>query len=372
LNVIVLGGYGNFGRRICRALAADSNVALTIAGRDAAAAAALAQELARSGMTCEVVALDHRAADFATRLRELRPGLVIHTAGPFQGQTHHVARAAIDAGAHYLDLADGRAFVKGIVALDAGARERGVIVTSGASTLPALSTAVIDHLAFGLARVDAISISIAPGQAVTRGLATMEAVLSCCGRPFDEWRGGQWVRVFGWQGLHRLCYPELGTRWGARCDVPDLELLPRLYPEAHTVEFRAALELGTQQSALWLAAFLRRSGMKLPLERWSGVLARVASGMNALGGQLAGMLVSVSGKRADGSRARAEWHLTADALDGPEIPCMPTVLLARKLANGGIAQRGAFPCIGFLSLPEFEREFARWRITTVMRELSTG
>jgi hypothetical protein len=33
-----------------------------------------------------------------------------------------------------------------------------------------------------------------------------------------------------------------------------------------------------------------------------------------------------------------------------------------------VAQRGAFPCMGFLSLKEFETEFARWRITTVVRE----
>jgi hypothetical protein len=182
--------------------------------------------------------------------------------------------------------------------------------------------------------------------------------------------GGAWRDAWGWQELKRLRFYGLGPRWAAACDVPDLELLPRLYPEARTVEFRAALELGTQQSALWLAASLRRHGVQVPLERWAGALDWVASRMNAMGGTLAGMLVSVLGRRADGSRACAEWHLTADALHGPEIPCMPAILLARKLASGSIAQRGAFACTGFLSLPEFEREFARWRITTVMRERS--
>jgi hypothetical protein len=47
---------------------------------------------------------------------------------------------------------------------------------------------------------------------------------------------------------------------------------------------------------------------------------------------------------------------------------MAAILLARKLAQGGVAQQGAFPCMGFLALPEFESEFARWRITTVVRE----
>jgi len=47
---------------------------------------------------------------------------------------------------------------------------------------------------------------------------------------------------------------------------------------------------------------------------------------------------------------------------------MAAILLARKLANGGLSPPGAFPCVGFLALREFEAEFARWRITTVLRE----
>jgi hypothetical protein len=160
----------------------------------------------------------------------------------------------------------------------------------------------------------------------------------------------------------------LGGRWAAACDVPDLELFPKRYPGLHTMEFRASLEIGAQQFALWLAAQLRRRGMSLPIERWAKPLGRIASWMNVFAGNLGGMLVSVAGRRPDGSRARIEWHLTADAQDGPEIPCMAAILLARKLAQDGIAERGAFPCMGFLSLPEFETEFARWRITTVVRE----
>ena len=160
----------------------------------------------------------------------------------------------------------------------------------------------------------------------------------------------------------------LGARWAAACDVPDLELFPKRYPGLRTMEFRASLEIGAQQFALWLAALLRRRGVPLPIERWAKPLSRIASWMDAFGGDLGGMLVSLAGKRPDGSRARIEWHLTTDARHGPEIPCMAAVLLARKLAQGGVAQPGAFSCMGFLTLPEFETEFARWRITTVVRE----
>ena len=162
----------------------------------------------------------------------------------------------------------------------------------------------------------------------------------------------------------------LGPRWAAACDVPDLELFPRLYPGVRTVEFRAALELGVQQSALWVAAFLRRHGVQVPLERWAGALGWIAARMNVFGGTLGGMLVSVSGRRADGSRARAEWHLTADALHGPEIPCMAAVLLAQKIKRGELPVRGALPCVGLLSLGDFQPEFARWGMSTDMQEFA--
>jgi len=57
------------------------------------------------------VVVDIGAPDFAQRLRALSPELVIHCVGPFQGQGYGVAKAALAAGAHYLDLADGRQFI---------------------------------------------------------------------------------------------------------------------------------------------------------------------------------------------------------------------------------------------------------------------
>ena len=80
------------------------------------------------------------------------------------------------------------------------------------------------------------------------------------------------------------------------------------------------------------------------------------------------MLVSIACERVDGGRALVEWHLTAEAGDGPEVPCMAAILLARKLARGELVQRGALPCIGLITLGEFESEFRRWRISTLIRE----
>ena len=62
------------------------------------------------------------------------------------------------------------------------------------------------------------------------------------------------------------------------------------------------------------------------------------------------------------------WQLTAPGGNGPEIPCMATVLLACKLANGEIGLTGALPCMGLLQLEEFDAEFQRWDITSEIAE----
>ncbi|HZF99242.1 MAG TPA: hypothetical protein VEY92_13600 [Pseudoxanthomonas sp.] len=57
--------------------------------------------------------MDAQADDLAARLVALAPGIVIHSAGPFQGCDYRVAEACLAAGVHCIDLADGRDFVAG-------------------------------------------------------------------------------------------------------------------------------------------------------------------------------------------------------------------------------------------------------------------
>jgi saccharopine dehydrogenase-like NADP-dependent oxidoreductase len=366
--IVVLGGYGNFGGRICHSLAFEKSIWLGVAGRNTARAGELVRSLGAPAAVCEPLSMDHDARDFSSALAALRPDLVIHTSGPFQGQSYHVAVAAIEAGAHYIDLADGRAFVAGICSLDDAARKRGVLVTSGASTLPAVSSAVIDHLAGGFERIEQVETGIAPGHAVSRGKATLESVLSYCGRPFAEWRHGRWRRVFGWQGLRRVHYADLGWRWGARCDVPDLELLPARYPTLDSVRFDASLELGVEHFGLWVMAWLVRIKLLRDPAAVATALLGIARWLDRFGSDIGGMRVRVAGRRTDGAPGESTWQLTARDGDGPVIPCIPAVVLARKLARGESIEPGARPCQGMMTLAEFSdatREFAiTWRIAT--------
>ncbi|KPA96302.1 saccharopine dehydrogenase NADP-binding domain-containing protein, partial [Pseudomonas asplenii] len=186
MRIIVIGGLGNFGARICRRLALEPGLEPIAASRSAS------NDLHRfdNGQTVATLCLDIEASDFEQRLAEARPDLVIHCAGPFQGQDYRVALAACAAGAHYIDLADGRDFVDRFAAnVDAQARAAGVLAVSGASSVPGLSSAVVDHLARSFARLDSISTAIAPGQQAPRGVATIQAVFGYAGLAFDRWNG---------------------------------------------------------------------------------------------------------------------------------------------------------------------------------------
>ena len=120
MRVVVLGGCGNFGARIVRALRGDPAVDLLVAGRRLVPASG-AEDVPG-------VVIDIGAPDFAQRLRAQSPDLVIHCVGPYQGQDYSVASAALAAGAHYLDLADGRHF---IAEFAAQMNERAIKVGSG-------------------------------------------------------------------------------------------------------------------------------------------------------------------------------------------------------------------------------------------------
>jgi len=362
MRIVVVGGAGNFGARIVRALRGDPNIDLLVAGRRIISVP--------DAEDVPGVSINIDKAGFAQALKVLSPGLVVHCVGPFQGQDYRVANAALAAGANYLDLADGRQFIAEFAAsVNAQAASVGRVAISGASTLPALSSAVVDELRVGMSSLESIEVTIAPGQRAPRGKATLEAVFSYLGRPFLVWRKGRWRREWGWMDLQNTRL-DIGARLAAACDVPDLELFPARYTGVQTVRFSAALEFGVQHLTLWGLAALRRIGLPFPVARWAVSLNQLAGMFDTAAGEKGGMRVSVVGDRRDGGgRVRRTWQLTAPAMDGPEIPCMAAIVLARRLARGEIFQSGAFPCMGFLTLAEFTPEFARWKITTRMEEV---
>ena len=356
--VLLLGGYGVFGGRIAERIARERHIELILAGRSGERASAQAAAIAdQSRAKVTPARLDAMQLE-TDKLAALRAGVVINASGPYQWQDYRLPRACIAAGAHYIDLADTRAYVTGIGVLDAEARAAGVLVVSGASTLPALSAAVIDEYAPRFAALKAARIVIAPGNSFDPGLATTQSILATLGRPFATSDGGLQPAIYGWQNLRRQTLPDLGSRWLGACETPDLDLLPRRYPGLSSVAVSAALEVSAFHLGLWALSWLVRGGLVRRPERLAAPLLRVKRALRFLGSDVGGMAVTLEGQDRQGAPQRVAWHLIARRGHGPYIPTIASMILAKGLLAGTLTQRGAMPCLGLFTLADFLREVA--------------
>lgn len=360
--VLIIGGYGNFGSYIARALAGDANVSLLIGGRSQTKADAFAASLSATH-PAQGCGLDIDE-DIGARLREIGPDIVIHTTGPFQLQDHRVARASIAAGAHYLDLADARHFVATIGELDDEAKAAGVAVIAGASSVPCLTAAFIDRYRPRFERLESAVYGIAAAQATNRGLGTAAAILSYAGKPFTILAGGRRCTVHGWQGLHAVRYPELGTRLFGYCDIPDLELFPARYPDLRDVRFVAGHEVKLVHIGTWLLSWIVRLGLVKSLSPYAERLLKLSFLFDPLGSDKSGFHMFLRGMRKDGKPAEIRIFMIARQVHGPNIPCIPAILLARRLAAGQRIEAGARPCLDLITLDEIMHAIATLDIDT--------
>ncbi|XYD12164.1 DUF4166 domain-containing protein (plasmid) [Methylobacterium sp. NMS12] len=363
--ILVLGGYGGFGARLSRRLAAAGH-AVVVAGRRLARAEAFCA----AHPPCRPLLADRNGA-VAPVLERVRPDLVIDAAGSFQGSGYDLPRACIAAAIPYLDLADGRAFVAGIGELDAPARAAGVAILAGASSVSALSGAVARRLAQGMDAVSAVEIAISASNRATAGTSVAAAILSYVGKPIRLWRGQRWSVGVGWQELRRERFAlsdgsSLGRRWLALADVPDLEFLPGRLPGRPAVSFRAGTDRAVQTIGLWCASWPVRWRWIPSLQRLAGGLLLAQRLTARWGSDRSGMVVRMFGS-ADGRRVERCWTLLADEGHGPEIPVLPAAILAERILAGSIAP-GARDAGTLLDLADFEPSFAGLSIRHEVRE----
>ncbi len=363
--VLILGGYGVFGGRLAAALIKDARFDVLVAGRDEAAAQAFcAQHGGRA------LVLDRDSANLAADIASQQPNIVVDAAGPYQSyrdSAYKTVEAAIACGAHYLDLSDDAEFTSGIVCLDARAKAKGVAVLSGASSVPAISSAVADALTEDLKRIHLIESVIVPGNRAPRGMSVVRAILQQAGRPMRLWRGGRASDVPGWSGLTRLDLSIPGTRplsgrWASYIGAPDLTLFPHRYG-ALSVLFRAGLELKVMHGGLSILTGLVRTGLMRSLTPMAKPLKWVADKLESFGTDRGGMRVRITGETTADELVQRDWTLIAEAGDGLCVPTVPARILCSKILAGDI-EPGARACLGEFTLQEAEAELAALNIAT--------
>ena len=349
--VLIIGGYGNFGSYIALHLAHHENIELIIAGRSKAKAEQFISTLKARNRPL-IAELDiHRNLD--STLERFKPSVVIHTSGPFQEQDSFVAQACIRHNCHYIDLADGREFVVGISELNESAKEKDLTIVSGASSVPCLTSCIIDRYQNEFSHLQSIDYAITTAQMTNRGEATTAAILSYAGQPFTTLINGKNQHVHGWQDLHSHSFKGVGKRYLANCDIPDLALFPKRYPSLQTIRFYAGLELPILHIGLWGLTWFVRLKLIKNLKIMAKFLLKASFLFDRFGSDISAFYMSLKGIDEMQLPKEIMFDLTARSGDGPFIPCTPAILLTRKLIEGAPVEAGARPCMDLLTLDEY-------------------
>jgi saccharopine dehydrogenase-like NADP-dependent oxidoreductase len=350
--VVILGGYGTFGSLVADRLVSSGRV--VIAGHNRQAGERYAESIGADFALCDV---KNRAS-----LSQAIAGatVVVNASGPYKAGDYAIPQACIEAGCHYLDLADGRAYVAGIGALDARARQNGCFVCAGASTAPAVTSSLVSRLAEGLGRIRSIRTVLTAGNKNQPGVSTLASILSYTGGNVRIWQDGQWTTARGWGMAEFVRFPKpVGRRRVQLVDVPDLALFPGTY-QADTVIFKAGVELALFNYALSALGLLKAGFTSLDLPALAGTLVGISRWFKIFGSQSGCITTEVTGR--DG-RKRSATLLAPH--NGPRIPTAPAVILARRLLSNGPPAIGAFPCIGFIALTELDEYLKPFDISVV-------
>jgi hypothetical protein len=366
--ILLLGGYGGFGGRIARRLATAGHDVL-VAGRS------LDKARAFCGETPGLFPLALDRSRITEALEQHLPAMVVDASGPFQAMDHAIPKACIAAQVHYIDIADSRDFVCGIAALDAAAKDAGVVVLSGASSVPALSGAAVRHLAEGMDKVCAVEMAISASNKAAAGPAVSAAILGQVGQPLRLWQGQRWTQAFGWQEMHSARFEcaeveAIAGRSVALVDVPDLALLPERLAGRPAVAFRAGTELGFQNRALWFASWLVRTRIAASLAPLARILNPLQALTRSFGSDRSAMIVRLFGEAA-GRRVERRWTLIAERGDGPEKPTLSVVPIVARILSGE-EMAGARDAGEALTLDDYADAFGKLAIHCCTQELAAS
>ncbi len=358
--ILIIGGYGNFGRFISEQLALERNIQIIIAGRSTEKSQHLATTITAVNLP-ETAVFDIND-NINEKLKYINPDIVIHTSGPFQSQGYAVANACVNQGCHYIDLADGRDFVENIITLNNAAISKGVLVISGASSVPCLTSALVEYYKGEFQTLESLNYGITTAQQTARGLATTAAILGYTGKAFTTTVDGKPKTIYGWQGLHLKKYKNLGWRFLGNCDVPDLSLFPKLYPSLKNIRFYAGLEIPLIHITLYALSWFVRLRLIRNLQNAAPLLLRLSFLFDHFGTSNSGFHMELAGKDHTGGVKTIDFELVARKGDGPYIPCMPAIIMAKKIVDKKLSTTGAYPCVGFISRDEYLNALAHMDI----------
>lgn len=358
--VLIVGGSGHIGSAVVRDLHRHTGAHLTVAGRSAARAEALAATLGSRG---DVRVLDLDTATVGDLARLARGfDLVLQCVGPFRLRPPALLLACMAAGVNYVDVCDDRRATQERLALHASARAAGITALIDTGTFPGIDNVLVaDALA---RRPDATEVALHFTCAGSGGggFGVLQTTFLAVSRPYEELYNGRWVSVPSYRDRRVVDFgPPLGRRPVYAFEVPELWSLAHTFPRLRTLtsKFGTVPELWNWATVGLAAApqayrtdseFLDRSAQfMIPyvhlIDRWVGEALGIRIDVRTpVGGGETLLFYAPSTTEAVGwaTGAAAEMVLNGEIAEAgvllPETHIPPQPYLQRLAARGGKLQ----------------------------------
>lgn len=348
MKVLVVGGRGALGRALADSLAALDGVELFLAGRDERAAADVA-----AGLGAEALRLD--VDDPTTWAAPLDGAGLVLDASRFSGRDHGLPRAALEAGAHWLDVGARRPWVTGMAALHDLAVERGRVALAGAGFFCGGLDALARAAAAPMVRTNEVLVGVAPGARGRYGPTTADEWLGAARGPIRMLIGGDWTQreFFGDARAFEHAEP-LGTQRSFNVDCADLDLLAERPVRATSVRVSLSFQGGLRNR--FAAKYLRGGSGADGLAS----LRRMAR----LGGSPSHAGVTMIARGLNDKRLPVEARISIQGqAPGPVVETAAARILAARLVRGEPLEPGAGPCVGRVSEAELLADVAAAGLT---------
>ena len=145
------------------------------------------------------------------------------------------------------------------------------------------------------------------------------------------------------------------------CDIPDLDLFPKEFG-IKSIKFSAGMENIVLHFSIWALSWIKRFGFPINFENYASLFLKLSNFFNGFGTSNGGMHIIISGTDLFGKSLTNKWFIIAKNGDGPQIPCVPSVLLAKKLIDGDLKITGATPCMSLVTLDEYMNSLTSFNV----------
>ena len=254
--ILILGGYGVFGRLLAEELLGNTPHTVILAGRSRRKANAARSQVGNGDRT-RATAIDlHDPDSLVPELANV--DVVVCAAGPFQGLSSELVLRTVAAGVHWLDISDDPGWIASVLHsadIQHLARERDVVVAPGMSTSPAISSALAELCSKGLPSATSVRTALFIGNRNAKGAGVIASALGSCRLPLEDVDLLAYGRRQGW----RAPSPDALAFGAARGCSTRFVLIPEWRHAARLLCGMARLGMRGERSARVLAQLARWS-----------------------------------------------------------------------------------------------------------------